>query len=97
MKLISNKEFSQPVSSVLCVMKSEPDKDWTLDRVMQDITHGDMDYAQHALGQLTATGWLTERPGRLNPDRKYYRLSDAGRRARLWFPPRDFPTSSTVI
>lgn len=96
MEPITNKRFAQPVNLVLCVLKTEPARVWSVEDVTREITHGDMDWAQHALGQLTATGWLEMRRGK-QTDRKYYRLTDAGARARMWFPDRNFPTSDSSV
>ena len=96
MEPMNNKRFAQPVNLVLICIKSEPGRVWTVEDVAGEITHGDKDWARHALDQLTAGRWLEMRQGK-QTDRRYYRLTDAGVRARLWFPPRDFPTSDTSV
>ena len=94
--LTGNKNFGQSTNAVLCVLKSQPDRVWKLDEVIEEVTHGDVDWALNALTQLTTHGWLEMRHG-LKTLTEYYRLTEAGRRAGLWFPDRDFPTADTAV
>ena len=93
---LTNKGLSDATNAVLCVLKSQPDRVWLLEDVEREITHKDKTWAATSLNTLTETGWLEMRRGKKYTWRRYYKLTEAGQKTDMWFPDRDFPTSTTA-